>query len=517
MFPVLSNKASFGPFFFCPGRARKPSREMKSNPENPKPGRLKALLRRDHTEGSLLVSMLVLALPMVVGSVGVGAIYPIVDLSFLVQLGDQSMASVVIVNQTVWQLVIMGFMGLNFATQSHVSQWIGAGRPREAEEVAGQALILAAILGILIATIGALAPRSLLILSGADASFFPLALPYLQWLFVLAAGFGGVFVFRAIMTGAGDTTTPLMVSFVQVCVSLFSEWVFIFGHLGAPELGVRGVALGMGLGQLTGTALGLFLLFRGTDRVRLRLEDLRPDPEILGRLLRSAWPPAIQMIGMVLSAFFYLRLARPFGTEVQTAYTIGLRLGMIVPQFSFPLATACATLVGQALGAGDVPRAWRAMGTGIVVHGGVLWCFAAIMFGFRVEILELVSSDPEVIRLGAEYLAFSAAGYVIMGIAMVLMRALQGAGDFIVPMAISLGSTFLVNLPAAYALSRWTDLGPTGIWCGGLLGGIATLIATASWTATGRWTRARQSPVPATAAVPPGGVGASDADGRETE
>ena len=452
-------------------------------------GRLRALLGRDHTQGSLLVSMLVLALPMVVGSVGVGAIYPIVDLSFLVQLGDQSMASVVIVNQTIWQLVLMGFMGLNFATQSHVSQWIGAGSPREAEQVAGQALVLAVTLGGFIAIVGALAPRSLLVLTGADESFFPLALPYLQWLFVLAAGFGGVFAFRAILTGAGDTITPLLVSLTQVCVSLFAEWVLIFGHFGAPALGVRGVALGMGLGQITAAGLGFYLLFRGTDRIRLRLSDLRPRPQILLRLLRSAWPPAIQMIGMVVSAFFYLRLAKPFGTEVQTAYTIGLRLGMIVPQFSFPLATACATLVGQALGAGNVPRAWRAMGTGIVVHGGLLWSFAAAMFFFRSQIMALVTSDPEVIRLGSEYLAFSAASYVIMGVAMVLMRALQGAGDFIVPMAISLGSTFLVNLPAAYALSRWTDMGPAGIWCGGLFGGIATLIATASWAATGRWTR----------------------------
>ena len=462
---------------------------MKADASKEPRGRLKTLLGRDHREGSLLVSMLVLALPMIVGSVGVGALYPIIDLSFLVQLGDQSMASVVIVNQTVWQLVIMGFMGLNFATQSHVSQWIGAGQPRQAEEVAGQALLLAGLLGILIAIVGGLAPRSLLILSGADVSFFPLALPYLQWLFVLSAGFGGVFVFRAILTGAGDTTTPLLVSVVQVTVSLVSEWIFIFGHFGAPELGVRGVALGMGLGQITGAGLGMFLLFRGTKRVRLRLADLRPRPSILLKLLRSAWPPAVQMIGMVVSAFFYLRLAKPFGTEVQTAYTIGLRLGMIIPQFSFPLATACATLVGQALGNGDVPRAWRAMRTGILVHGGLLWSFAAILFVFRFDILGLVTSDPEVIRIGSEYLAFSAAGYVIMGIGMVLMRVLQGAGDFMVPMAISLASTFLVNLPSAYALSRWTDLGPTGIWCGGLFGGLFTLIATGAWVATGRWTR----------------------------
>lgn len=451
--------------------------------------RWRALRDRDHTRGSLFASMLVLALPMVLGSLAAGVVYPLVDLSFLVSLGEDSLASVVIVNQTVWQIVIMGFMGMNFATQSHVSRWVGAARPDEAEHVAGQALLLAGAIGVVVGLCGLLLPEWLLRVSGADPVFFPIALPYMQWLFLLASGFGGGFVFRAILTGAGDTTMPLVVSLVQVSVSLAAEWIFIFGHLGAPELGVRGVALGMGLGQFTAGGLGLAILFRGKARVRLRVRHLVPDPVALRSLLASAWPPALQMIGMIASSFFYLRLAGGFGPEVQTAYTIGLRLGMIVPQFSFPLATACATLVGQALGAGDRGRAWRAMGAGVVVHGGLLWCFAAGLFLFRQQILELVSSDPAVIAVGTEYLGFTSAGYVLMGVAMVLMRALQGAGDFLVPMAISLGSTFLVNLPAAWFLSTYTDLGSTGIWAGGLLGGIVNLLVTVGWVATGRWAR----------------------------
>lgn len=456
--------------------------------------RLRELRDRDHTKGPILSSMLAMALPMVLGSLAAGLVYPLVDLSFLVRLGEESMASVVIVNQTVWQVVIMGFMGVNFATQSHISRWVGAGRPEQAEHTAGQALLIATAIGLLVGLAGLFLPEQLLELSGANEVFFPLAVPYVQWLFLLASGFGGVFVFRAILTGAGDTTTPLFVSIVQVSVALLAEWIFIFGNLGAPELGVRGVALGMGLGQLSGTAMGLAVLFRGSSRVHLRARHLVPDPKTLGMLLKSAWPPALQMIGMIASSFFYLRLAGRFGPEVQTAYTIGLRLGMIVPQFSFPLATACATLVGQALGAGDVPRAWRAMGIGVLVHGSLVWCFAGGLFFFRGSILRLVSSDPQVIALGTEYLGFAAAGYVLMGVGMVLMRALQGAGDFIVPMAISLGVTFAVNLPAAWFLSTQTDLGPSGIWAGGLLGSIVSLTATIAWVATGRWTRRAMGP-----------------------
>ena len=77
------------------------------------------------------------------------------------------------------------------------------------------------------------------------------------------------------------------------------------------------------------------------------------------------------MLGMVITTFVYLLLdEEDSGSAVQAAYSIGLRVGMIVPLVSFPLASASATQVGQALGAGDAWRAWRAVGTGILVHGG---------------------------------------------------------------------------------------------------------------------------------------------------
>jgi Na+-driven multidrug efflux pump len=76
----------------------------------------------------------------------------------------------------------------------------------------------------------------------------------------------------------------------------------------------------------------------------------------------------------------------------------------------------------------------------------------------------------------------------------VLMRTLQGAGDVLVPMAISLGTTFLVTLPLAWLLARQPSLGPTGIWQAQLVGSILLTGTTAAWVATGRWTRRAAAP-----------------------
>lgn len=448
---------------------------------------LAGLGSRDYTRGRLVSSLLALALPMVAGSLAVGVLFQVVDLAFLSQLGEGPLAAVIMVNQTVWQIVSMVMMGMNFATQSLIARAVGAGQTEGAEHFGGQSLVMAALVSVVVAGGGLFVPEMMFGLARPDPSFAHLGIEYLQILAVLSFGFLGSMMFRAILVGAGDTVTPLIANIVQVVVALFSEWVLIFGNLGAPALGVKGVAIGITLGHWAALAVGLVVLFRGSSRVKLRARHLLPDPTALLTILRNAWPPALQMLGMVATTFAFLRLAADFGPSVQTAYSIGLRIGMIVPAFSFPLATACATLVGQALGAGNVPRAWRAIGTGVLVHGSVMWTFAALIFLFRRSLLGLITSDPEVIDVGSEFLVFSAASFVLMGFNLVAMRALQGAGDFIVPMLIALSGTFLVGIPAAHLLAdAW---GPTGIWAGSFCGTAFSTAATGGWLATGRWAR----------------------------
>lgn len=452
---------------------------------------------RDHVRGSLVGSLFVLALPLVASGVLGGAVFQIADLTFLSRLGDASLAAVVITNQTIRQVFFMVVMGASFATQSLVSRAIGAGDLERAEHVAGQALALGALVSVGVAAVGIALPDALFSLAGADPDFAAAGVPYVRLVFALNFGIVGTMLFGAILGGAGDTTTPLLVQVFQFTVAIAAEWVLIFGHLGVPALGVRGVALGVASGQLVAMTLGAWVLFRGKSRVHLRARHVVPDPRAMAQIARIAWPPALQMIGGVATNFAFVRLAGHFGESVQAAYAIGLRVGMIVPMICFPLASACSTLVGQALGAGDVARAWRAMGIGILVHGAIMWTFAGTVIAFRHDIVSMLSDDPEVVRVGAEYLLYGGASFFFFAFYFIFLRSLQGAGDFLVPMFLTLGNSLLVTIPLGYVLSHHTALGATGIWTGSLCGAAIVTCATGGWVATGRWTRrAAHSPGP---------------------
>jgi putative MATE family efflux protein len=446
----------------------------------------------DLTRGPILKALVILAAPLLISNVGL-VLFQIVDLAFISSLGDAPMASVIIVNQTIWQVVMMTLLGASFATQSLISQAIGAGDIERAERTAGQTVLIGAALSLIISFAGLFFTEFLFSLTGAQPGFEPFGVPYLRLLLLLNVGLVGAMLLRGVLVGSGDATTPLIISILQTPLALFGEWTLIFGNLGFPRLGVRGVAIGLAMGQMLALAIYGTVLARGRSRLHLHLRHLRPDPVILRRILRNTWPPAVQMMSMVITTFAILRLTNEFGASVQTAYSIGLRLGMIVPLISFPLVNACATLLGMAVGAGDERRAWKVFRTGLFVHIGMMWSALILLAFFRIEILAALTDEIEVIRVGGTYILFLSASFALTAVYFVVMRCLQGAGDFFAPMAISIATTFVLTLPLAFLVARWTSFGPNGIWTVLLLHSVVSTLATSGWLMTRGWARRGRS------------------------
>ena len=228
-----------------------------------------------------------------------------------------------------------------------------------------------------------------------------------------------------------------------------------------------------------------------------------PDRALLRRLVSFSWQPALHMVARTSIVFFFMFLAGRLGSEVQAAYTIGLRLEMLFIMIAFPIANASATMVGQNLGAGDLARSWRSIWVGFGVELAVLWPGAALLFFAREPLVLLFTQDPAVAALASEYLAYSSAILVFYGLYFVSFRALQAAGDMNSPMLISVSVSMLLGAPLGYYLATQSGLGATGMWIGNLIYAIVNTLLTVGWLLVGRWTR-RQSP------FAPSGPGALD-------
>jgi putative MATE family efflux protein len=460
-----------------------------ATPEAPRVSRLRQLAARDHTQGSLLASIAVLSLPSMLTSLFGGGLFQLVDLRFLGQLGSEAVAAAGATNQTLRQFFFLVVFGVSVSSQMMIARLVGAGSVDRAEHVAGQTLLLSIGLAGLIALLGGLFPERLVALVVRDAGTFELAVPYLRIAFVLMFSSILVQMVSSLLNGAGDATTPMLITFLVTPISILLEWSLAFGHLGFPALGIRGIALGAGTGGAVGALIGFWALSSGRVRVHLRRRHLVPDPVMLRSIATLSWQPALHMLARTTIVFFFMWLAGRLGGKVQAAYTIGLQLEMLAIMIAFPIANAAATLVGQNLGARNLERARRAIRVGFVAVLAPLWPLALLLLLFRHELVSVFTSDPEVASLAAEYLAFSAANLSVYGLYFVSFRSLQAAGDMNSPMIISVCVALFVGVPIGFVLATQSDLGATGMWIGNLAYGLLNTALMVTWLLSGRWAR----------------------------
>ena len=461
-------------------------------PRLPAPDRrgLFARLRdRDHTRGSLLASVLVLALPSIATTAFSFGFFQMMELGFLGRLGPHALAAAGSSDQILRQGLMLLAMGMSVATQMLIARAVGAGQVGRAEHVAGQSFVLAGGLALIAAVLGGLFPGALVRLVAYDPDVIALATVYVRIVFLTFLAIISGQAFSSILNGAGDTTTPMLTSFAVTPVVVLCEWALTFGHLGAPPLGIAGIPLGSAIGYAFGAAISLFMLFSGRCRVHLRLRHLRPDRAALGQLVRVAWQPAFHMLARTVMIMFFMIMAGHLGEKVQAAYTVGLRVEMLAIMLAFPIANACATLVGQNLGAGNLPRAWGAIRASSLVELAALWPLAAAVFFLRHWIVSEIVDDPEVAGMAANYLGYSATILLFYGLYFVAFRTLQAAGDMYTPMFISVSSAVFVGAPLAWFLETHTGLGPTGMWIANLVYASLNAALMIGWLASGRWAR----------------------------
>jgi putative MATE family efflux protein len=459
-----------------------------------RPSLLARFRDRDHTRGSLLGSIGVLALPSVLTSIGGMAVFQLVELRFLGALGPEALAAVGSTNQTLLQFFMLVGFGVSVAAQMMIGRLVGAGRIDAAEHVAGQTFALGGALWIVTALSGLLFAEPMVALVARDPAVVELASLYVRLSFTFfLVGITGQLA-AATLNGAGDTTTPMLISFVVTPVALSAQWALAFGNLGLPPLGVAGIAIGSAAGSAAGVAVSLWALASGRCRVHLHRRHFVPDPALLRRVAGLSWQPALHMLARTTIVFFFMALAGRLDGKVQAAYTIGLRIEMVPIMIAFPIANAASTLVSQNLGARDAARVWRSIRVAFALELALLWPVAGAIFWFRAPLVALFTHDPEVQALAAEFLIYSTAILGFYGLYFVAFRTLQAVGDMSSPMIISVAVALGLGAPLGWLLATRSDLGATGMWIANLVYASVNCALMVGWLWTGRWARALSEP-----------------------
>ncbi len=448
-----------------------------------------SLRQRDWTKGSVTGNLLLLSWPMVLME-GLWVAGQLIDMVWIGRLGSDAIAGVGLANVVVMMIFSLD-MGILTGVRAMIARYVGAGDPREAARVAGQALLLGVCIGAVITLAGISLAERLLGLFGTSAGVVAEGTAYLR---LMLAGWTvselmlmGLYSVQA----SGDTVTPMIVEAVIRIIHIALCPFLVLGLWVFPRMGVSGAALSNVLAQVLGAAAMIWVMFKGRTRIHLMIKDLRVAPGIIRRIFRIAIPAVAMNLQSSFGGMLLMRLIIPFGTLSVAAHSLAGRVEMFLFVPGMGLGTGAGVLVGQNLGANQPERAKRSAWLAVAMVEIFMAVCAATVLIWAESIIGIFSTETGLISLGAAFLRIAAAGYLISSFGMILQNCIAGAGDTMPNMIVSIVTMWAVQLPLAFWLSQHTGLGIYGIRWAMIISAAVAAAAFIAYFWSGRWMKKR--------------------------
>ncbi|MBU0573776.1 MAG: MATE family efflux transporter [Candidatus Margulisbacteria bacterium] len=421
-----------------------------------------ATKKRDFTAGKISTNIWILALPVIFGNL-LQTAFNVVDMFWVGRLGPDAIAAVAM-SGTILMIVMFFMIGVGTGTTAMIARFIGAKDQELADNTAMQSLTMSLIISAVLSVIGYFLSPWMMRVLGASPTVLELGSIYMQITFIGIFIMFFSFLISAILYGAGDTITPLIILGVATILNIVLDPLMIFGVWPFPAMGVAGAAWATVIARALASLMALEVIFRGRSRVHVRLSEYRLDLGLMWRILKIGIPSSAQMSLRGFMNVFLMSFVAAFGTMAVAAYGIGVRIEMIVLMPGFGFASAASTLVGQNLGARNIERARKSAWHSTLYYILLNVVLTILIFTFARQLILIFNNDPEVVKIGTQYLKISSLTYVFVSVALILNRSLVGAGDTMSAMLITFIGLWVVLVPLAWYLSKFTPLGLLGIW-----------------------------------------------------
>jgi putative MATE family efflux protein len=437
-------------------------------------------------EGPILSSLLKMAVPIMVANI-LQAAYQLVDAFWVGRLGGTAVAAVSVSTPVIFLTMALG-IGLAIAGSILIAQYFGAGDQKMVNHVAAQTLLMVISVSVILAIIGYLLSPLFLTALGVAPNVYDGALGFMQISFIGLVFNFSFMVFQSVMRGVGRAVLPVFIVLGTVILNFALDPLFIFGWHFIPALGVKGAAMATVSTQSLALIIGFVILFRGKHDIHLHLSDFKPNLVHIKRAFKIGLPSSIEQsmraIGMTAMTFLIV----PFGTSTVAAYGAGSNLIQLIMIPALGLSMAISTLVGQNIGAGNMPRATAIARLGAFLGFSLLAVFSLIAYVFAAPIIAFfVPGDALVIKGGAVFLHTVCISWGFLGLQLCLVGVLRATGNTVIPMMLALVSQWVLQFPIAYVLSHYTKMAEKGIWLAFPISIIITALITLIIYAKGGW------------------------------
>lgn len=407
-----------------------------------------------------LRSITTIALPIIAGMLSQNVVN-LVDTYMVGGLGDNALAAVGIASFANF-MTSAPIMGLSAGVQAMAARRVGEAKHEEAALPLNGGLLIALSFGLPWVLCIALLAQYWFPMLTSDAEVARVGLPYLYCRLAATLLVGINFSFRGFWNATGRSKFYMATLVFMHVLNIGFNWLFIYGNLGAPKLGVLGAGLSNALATACGTAL-YFGLGLANARQQGFLRGI-PGRETIRTMLRLSLPNSIQQLFFAAGMTTLMWILGRAGTQTVAASKVLLDLLLValLPAMGFGLAGT--TLVSQALGRGD-PEDAKRWGFDVAKTAFVVVTVIALPAAlFPDLVLARFLHNEASLALARAPLRLVALTMGLDALGMVMQNCLLGAGDSRRVMTVSLIMQWGLFLPGAALLVMVLGLGMLPVW-----------------------------------------------------
>lgn len=405
-------------------------------------------------QAPILSTLLRLAAPNM-GEAAARVAFIACDALFVSWLGTDALAAIAIVFPLflVTQMISAGGIGAGVAAA--IARALGAGETDLARSIAGQALMLALVCGLVIAagmlTLGA----PLFGVMGAQGDVLRQALIYSGLVFG-----GGIAVWLMnlganILRGTGNMAVPAGAIVVGEMAHLVVSPALILGLGPLPALGIAGAGIGVLASYGIGSAIILGYLLSGRALVRPRAADLLPRRETLKPILGVGIFSALNVLQFQFTTLVMTAFVGGYGAASLAGFGAALRLELLQIPIIFGFGSAVIAMTATNAGAGAWQRVRQVCWTGAGVAAAIGTVFAIVAMLLPAAWMGLLTSDAAVIAAGTEYLRTVGLTFPLLGLALGLFFAALGVGTAAGPFLMGSLRLAVIAVGGGLVLAVW--------------------------------------------------------------
>ena len=361
--------------------------------------------------------------------------------------GSQALAAVGSTGALI-NLIVNLFIGLSIGVNVLVARYYGGGNRKDLYETVHTAVLISVISGVVLIFIGIGLSQPLLELMGTPEDVIGQSVLYMRIYFVgmpvmMLYNFGS-----AILRAVGDTQRPLYFLLLAGVVNVFLNLFFVI----VLHMGVAGVAIATVISQCISAGLVLFCLVKSDTVYRVNLKELKVYKDKLLQMVKIGVPAGIQGATFSVSNVLIQSSINSFGSIAMAGSTAASNIEGFVWTAMDAFTQSTLSFTGQNFGAKKFHRITKVVwyNLGLVTLVGLVLGIGAYVGG--PWLLQIYSTDPEVISYGLERMLLVCAPYAICGVMNVMVGAMRGLGSSLTPMMASIFGVCVLRVVWIYTV-----------------------------------------------------------------